>query len=167
MERRTYIQTLEDMAEGILFGKWKTLDNIMSETNGFYEMRKGKTIEDIQKAVKKALNPKMSYGKTENEIANLELYLRDVFKFSQKGIHQRKLNLAFSIEEYLTKATPYKVQLNLIDVGVDVHKGTSRIARIKVLNKLYCNVTGSAGTVKWDGLQTSTLREILINFEKL
>lgn len=45
------------------------------------EYRKGKTAEDVKKALAKARNPKNGFGKVEYELSMFELYLRtEVFK---------------------------------------------------------------------------------------
>ena len=65
---------LKEIGERILLG--------FATTETFYgwEFRKGKTNEDINKAVRKARNPKHSFGKVEYEISMLEVYLKDVLK---------------------------------------------------------------------------------------
>lgn len=40
------------------------------------EYRKGKTIEDVKKALKRACNPKVGMAKVEVELSMFELYLR-------------------------------------------------------------------------------------------
>ena len=52
--------------------------------------RKGKTIEDVKHAVKKARNPKATFGKFEYEVDMLELYLKGILKRKQ-GTKQEKM----------------------------------------------------------------------------
>lgn len=65
---------LEDMACEIMFGGSLTLARYS------VEYRKGKTIEDVKAALRKARDPKNGMAKTEVELSMLEVYLRQVFK---------------------------------------------------------------------------------------
>lgn len=62
----------ERIASAIMFG------GAFSPSSFGIEYRKGKTIEDVRIAIKKAL--KNGHGKTECELSMMELYVKDVFK---------------------------------------------------------------------------------------
>lgn len=68
------MKTLEDIALLLMTGR------IQSADFEGWEYRKGKTIDDIHNAVKKGMNPKHSFSKTEYEIDFIALYLKDVLK---------------------------------------------------------------------------------------
>lgn len=72
MEKR--VLELKEMAERIL------LNHANQDTFHGWEFRKGKTTEDINKAVKKGLSPKNSFGKFEFEVNMVAVYLKDVLK---------------------------------------------------------------------------------------
>lgn len=75
----------EMLANKIMFSEssLQSLDAILNELG--LEYRKGKTIQDVYKAIKKARNPKMSYYKSELECSSLAMYLKlDVFKNSHR-----------------------------------------------------------------------------------
>jgi len=65
---------LEDMARDIMFAGRLDLARYA------VEYRKGKTIEDVKAALRKARDPKNGMAKTEVELSMLEVYLRQVFK---------------------------------------------------------------------------------------
>lgn len=65
----------EAIASTLMFGK-PTLSDLCSRYN--IELRKNKTIHDVNKALKKAV--KNGMGRTEFELSMLEVYVVDVFK---------------------------------------------------------------------------------------
>lgn len=69
---------LEDLAELCAFGMIKTREDLEKRLEGQWEYRKGKSFEDVNKAIKKGI--KLGMGKTEREISGIALYLKDVFK---------------------------------------------------------------------------------------
>lgn len=72
MEKR--MLELKEIAERLLLTK------VDDDTFYGWELRKGKTTEDINKAVRKGLNPKNSFGKFEFEVNMIAVYLKDVLK---------------------------------------------------------------------------------------
>lgn len=78
----------KSLAEFIMFGNYKTYVAIHEEMVSLgLEFRKGKTCDDISKALRKALHPKNGFLKTEFELSMLEVYLKhDVVKRKRKSV---------------------------------------------------------------------------------
>lgn len=73
---------LKDIAEYVMFGVVKTEKDLQDKIEGQWEYRKGKSIVDINTAVKKGI--KLGMGKTEDEIDCVAMYLGYVFKKVRK-----------------------------------------------------------------------------------
>jgi len=80
MEKR--ILSLKEIAEVVLLSK------ATNDTFYGWEFRKGKTTQDINKAVKKGLNPKASFGKFEFEVNMVAVYLKDVLKKKRGKVYE-------------------------------------------------------------------------------
>lgn len=76
------MEVFVEIAEYLMFSQNKTLESIYRKMEDLdLEFRRGKSIIDINKAMEKALNPKISFCKTELEIESFATYLKvDVFK---------------------------------------------------------------------------------------
>lgn len=66
--------SLKDIARRLLLGK------VTNEDFYGWQFRKNKGPEDINHAIRKAVNPKNGFGKFEYELSMLETYLDDVLK---------------------------------------------------------------------------------------
>lgn len=66
------------IAENLMFGGIKNHQELEEKIKDHWELRKGKTVDDIQLAIQKGL--KMGCGKTEREIECIAMYLESVFK---------------------------------------------------------------------------------------
>lgn len=80
------LETLKDIAEGIMFGGKVTEDRILK----YWEYRKGKTIEDLKKAIQKGV--KAGNYKVEREVEWIEVYLKDVLKKRRDTTNDQQRN---------------------------------------------------------------------------
>lgn len=123
------VKSLKELATALMVSK-VTNDDFYG-----WQLRKGKTTQDINHSIKKATDFKNGRGKFENEVSMLELYLKDVLKPDKNVVNNKpkfdKLSDS-QIEVLEALCLPYKN-----DVGNRLHhpQDEFKMNTLEALNK--------------------------------